>query len=101
MGISYNLKNRFVRFTKFSNHLTFSHDLKYSIYRSYLVENENNWNEQAKDDHLLVNNNILINFSRGISGKLYFIYDFSRSLSGNESNIRDYGFNLTIKLQNF
>jgi hypothetical protein len=101
LGISYNLKNRFVRFTKFSNHLTFSHDLKYSIYRSYLVENENNWNEQAKDDHLLVNNNILINFSRGISGKLYFIYDFSRSLSGNESNIRDYGFNLTIKLQNF
>ena len=59
------------------------------------------WYEAIKDEHLTVNNSLLITFSQYVSGKIYYIYEFNRDKSTGENIIRDYGFNLNIKIQNF
>ena len=106
-GISYNVRNRYVRFSKLSNHFTFSHDLIYSSYTKMLTAilsdsgDIDTWYEAIKDEHLTVNNSLLITFSQYVSGKIYYIYEFNRDKSTGENIIRDYGFNLNIKIQNF
>ena len=106
-GISYNVRNRYVRFSKLSNHFTFSHDLIYSSYTKMLTANLSEsddidtWSEAIKDEHLTVNNSLLITFSQYVSGKIYYRYEFNQDKSTGENIIRDYGFNLNIKIQNF
>ena len=92
----------FPRFAYIENDITFNFNVNFdqsrTLVSSFIVDSEEDFNEQANSSNISIKPEITYKFSRWVNGTIFYSYGISENKTTGKKKEQDFGFVINIKI---